>query len=362
MSDFIDLRSDTVTKPTAEMRRAMADAVVGDDVYREDPTVNRLEELAAEKLCKEAALFVPSGTMGNQIALRLHAAIGTSVLCTEGSHVHTVELGAAARNAGVGWWSVPDGDGTISPSDVASTAEAAERHLPPVSMVWIENTHMASGGHPWPADAVSKTATAAREADLRVHCDGARLFNAAVATATPAAELVTDVDTVMFCLSKALGAPVGSMLAGDAETMATARRFRSELGGGMRQAGVIAAAGIISLERMIDGLAADHARARRLAAALADRWPGSVDPEDVSTNIVIADARRLPDKLLGRLAQAGILAGGLGPETLRFVTHHDVDDAGIARVIEVLDEIAGETGKADDAMSTYRGLSGPDGI
>lgn len=336
----VDLRSDTVTTPTPEMRRAMAEAEVGDDLYGEDPTVNRLQEVAAAMVGKEAALYVPSGTMANQIALRLLARPGTEVLCSERCHLRQYEAAAAARNAGVQCRPLPDPDGTFAPADVDHAAAGPGHHLPPLSLVAFENTHMPSGGRPWRPEQVEAVAAAARRHRLPLHCDGARIFNATVALGVPAAALAAPADTVMFCLSKGLSAPVGSLLCGAADLIAEARVERSRLGGGMRQAGVIAAAGVVALETMVERLAEDHARARRLAEALADRFPGSVDPAGVETNIVCADARALPAGLLEDMVREGVRAGTIDQHTVRFVTHKDVDDADLERAIEVLGKVA----------------------
>jgi threonine aldolase len=332
----VDLRSDTVTTPTPAMRRAMAAAPVGDDVYGEDPTVNRLEELAAARVGKEAALYVPSGTMGNQIALRVLSRPGTEVLCGARAHIRQYEAAAAAQNAGVQIRPLHDRDGTFEPSAVDTAAEGPAHHLPPLSLVAIENTHMPAGGVPWSPEQVGALAAAARRHGLPVHCDGARLFNAAVALSADPAALAAPVDTVMFCLSKGLSAPVGSMLAGSAGLIAAAREERARLGGGMRQAGVIAAAGIVALTEMVDRLADDHVRARRLAEALAERFPGSVDPARVLTNIVCAAAAALPPSFLDDLAADGVRAGTIDPATVRLVTHKDVDDADLDRALAAI--------------------------
>jgi threonine aldolase len=335
----VDLRSDTVTRPTPAMRRAMAEAEVGDDVYGEDPTVNRLQELAAAMVGKEAALYVPSGTMGNQIALSLLGRPGTEVLCSERAHIRQYELAAAAGNAGLQLRTVPDPVGTFLAADVEQAAAGAAHHLPPLSLVAVENTHMPSGGRPWPPERLEAVAGAARSHGLPLHCDGARIFNAATALGVPATVLAAPADTVMFCLSKGLSAPVGSLLAGPAELIAEARAVRARLGGGMRQAGVIAAAGIVALRTMVERLADDHIRARRLADALADRFPGSVDAAAVRTNIVCAEARSLPEGFLDTLAREGIRAGMIDQHTVRFVTHSDIDDDDLDRAIDALGKV-----------------------
>ncbi|MFP5316988.1 MAG: threonine aldolase family protein [Acidimicrobiia bacterium] len=333
---MIDLRSDTVTRPTPEMRRAMAEAEVGDDLYGEDPTVNQLEAEFAALVGKEAALFVPSGTMGNQVALRVLAPQGSVVITGRRQHVVLYENGGAARNAGVQFALVDDGDGTIEPADVAAVAEAAVHHQPRPSVVCVENTHMPADGAPWPLDKLRAVADAAAAARLPVHLDGARLFNASVATGVPVATLAEPATTVMCCLSKGLCAPVGSMLAGPAEILERARLERARLGGQMRQAGVIAAAGLVALRTMVERLAEDHERARRLAGAVADRWPGSgCDPAAIRTNVVTFrhhDALALVE----HLRTEGVLAGTIAPATVRLVTHHDVDDGAVERAMAVL--------------------------
>lgn len=337
---LVDLRSDTVTTPTPEMRRAMAEAEVGDDGYGEDPTVNRLESLAAVLLGKEAALYVPSGTMANQLALRVIAPRGTEVLCGERAHVYRYEHSAAAGNAGVQLHPLPDARGLLSAADIAWVAAAQHHHLGPVSAVTIENTYMPGCGRPWTVEEVEGVAAVARAAGWALHCDGARIWNAAVALSVPPAELAAAADTVMFCLSKGLAAPVGSLLCGPSDLIAQARDDRARLGGRMRQAGVIAAAGIVALETMVERLADDHARARTLAEALASRFPGSVDPAEVATNIVCARADRLPRDLLPALEAAGVRAGTIDADTVRFVTHKDVDDDDLTRAIAALDALA----------------------
>jgi threonine aldolase len=331
---LVDLRSDTVTRPTQEMRRAMAEAEVGDDVYREDPTVNALEEAFAARVGKEAALFVPSGTMGNQVALRVLGDPATVVVAGRRQHVVVHEHGGAASNAGLQFHTVTDDYGTLSEADLSWALEASEHHQPRVSMVAVENTHMHSGGSPWPVEKLEAVARAAR--GLPVHMDGARLFNAEVATGTPAEVYAGCVTTVMSCLSKGLCAPVGSMLAGTENVMAEARAERARMGGGMRQAGVIAAAGLIALERMVARLADDHRRAHRLAEAVAERWPGAgCEPSRVSTNIVMFRHDR-PALLLDHLRSEGVLAGTVAPRVVRLMTHHDVDDDAIERAAKAL--------------------------
>ena len=314
----------------------MADAEVGDDVYGEDPTVNALQDEFAARVGKEAALFVPSGTMGNQIALRLLAEPGTSVIAGARQHVVIYENGAAARNAAIQFHAVDDSDGIVSAAAVAWAVEAVAHHYPVPSLVCIENTHLPSGGRPWPIAELDAVGRAADDAGLPLHLDGARLFNAGIASGVPAARLADPATTVMSCLSKGLGAPVGSLLAGPADFIAEARRERQRLGGGMRQAGVLAAAGLVALRTMIDRLVDDHDRAKRLAEAVAERWPESgCNPAGVHTNIVNFSHPR-PDALLAHLESEGVLAGTIAPGVVRFVTHVDVDDAGIDQATKAI--------------------------
>lgn len=335
----VDLRSDTVTTPTREMRDAMAAAEVGDDGYGEDPTVNRLEALAAALLGKEAALYVPSGVMANQLALRVLARPGTEVVCGERAHVYRYELAAAAINAGVQLRPLPDADGLLESAAVARALAGADHHLPRVAAVTIENTHMPACGRPWRVAEVETVAAVARDAGVPLYCDGARIWNAAVALGVPPAELVSSATMVMFCLSKGLGAPVGSLLCGPVDLVADARVQRRRLGGAMRQAGVVAAAGVVALETMVDRLAHDHGRAHRLAVLLAARFPGCVDPAAVETNVVCCASDRLPTGLLAHLAAKGVKAGTIDTGTVRFMTHKDVDDTDLERVERALDEL-----------------------
>ena len=334
MSSLVDLRSDTVTRPTPEMRRAMADAEVGDDGYGEDPTVNELEAVYAARTGMAAAVFVPSGTMANQIAVRVLAAPGSVVVAGRRQHIVAYELGAAARNASVQFHTVDDTDGTIDPAAVHWARQAAAHHYPTVGLVCIENTHMAASGAPWSTEQLGAIQAAA--GDLPLHMDGARLFNAEVATGVAAAEIARYATTVMSCLSKGLCAPVGSILAGPGDVIEAARIERKRLGGAMRQAGVLAAAGLLAITKMIDRLAEDHERARRLADAVAERWPESgLDPATVRTN-VITFTHQAPGQLLEALAAEGVLAGSIAPGVVRLVTHRDVDDAGIDQACKVI--------------------------
>jgi threonine aldolase len=336
LSDVVDLRSDTVTRPTPAMRRAMAEADVGDDDYGEDPTVRALEEAFAARVGKSAALFVPSGVMANQIALRVLTTPGTAVVAGRRQHVVAYEYGAAALNAGVQFVAVDDGDGTIDADAVRRARQATAHHQPAVSLVCVENTHMAASGAPWSMDRLQAVVDAA--GSVPIHMDGARLFNAEAASGVAAAEWAASATTVMCCLSKGLCAPVGSLLAGPGDVIAEARLARKRLGGGMRQAGVLAAPGLLALRDMVDRLGEDHARAARLALAVAERWPDcGLDPASVRTNIVTF-AHAEPEKLLAHLEGEGVLAHAIAPGVVRFVTHHDVDDGGVARAVTALED------------------------
>jgi threonine aldolase len=307
---------------------------VGDDGYGEDPTVNELEAVYAERTGKAAAVFVPSGTMANQIAVRVLAAPGSVVVAGRRQHIVAYEFGAASRNASIQFHAVDDHDGTIDPADVHWARQAPAHHYPTPGLVCIENTHMAASGAPWSIEALGAIAAAAGE--LPVHMDGARLFNAEVATAVPADEIAAFATTVMSCLSKGLCAPVGSLLAGPENVIEQARVERKRLGGAMRQAGVLAAAGLVALAKMVDRLADDHARARRLAEAVAERWPDSgLDPATVRTNLVTF-THPAPLALIDALAAEGVLAGTIAPGVVRLATHHDVDDAGIDQACKVI--------------------------
>jgi threonine aldolase len=323
VADLVDLRSDTVTMPSVAMRRAMADAEVGDDGFGEDPTVRLLEDEFAERVGKDRAVFVPTGTMGNQIALRLLGVPGTRVVAGRSQHVVAYERGAAALNARVQFELLDDRAGVLDPAAVAAALDASG---PDVSAIFVENTHMEACGAPWDLDSLDAVVAFGP----RVYMDGARLFNAAVATGIAVDDYASRAAVVMTCLSKGLGAPVGSLLAGSADDMDRARLERKRLGGSMRQVGVLAAPGLLALRDNVERLADDHRRARRLADAVADRWPGALDPTRVRTNIVVVPVPHAP-KVVDHLAGEGVLATALGPSRLRFVTHLHIDDVGIDR-------------------------------
>jgi threonine aldolase len=338
MSESVDLRSDTVTRPSAAMRRAMAEAVVGDDVYGDDGTVIALQQEAAALMGFEAALFVPSGTMGNLIALQLHAERGTEAIVEAGSHVYNYELGSMAALAGVLPRVVRGMRGCPDPDEIDDLCRKKAYYHAPVTLLLLENTHNYAGGAVLPMERKDALLAVARRHGVPVHLDGARLLNAAVALELSPAKVVEGYDSVLFCLSKGLGAPIGSLLCGTKAFIEKARVARKRLGGGMRQVGVIAAAGRIALRDNIARLALDHARARRLAEALAEIPGLRIDPADVETNIVIAGVE--PPEAVGRwlddLRSGGVLAGTMGRGRIRFVTHLDVDDEAIDRAIAVL--------------------------
>ncbi|MCX7750528.1 MAG: low-specificity L-threonine aldolase [Candidatus Bipolaricaulota bacterium] len=340
--DVIDLRSDTVTLPTAAMRAAMAAAEVGDDVYGEDPTVRALEERAAELLGTEAALFVPSGTMGNQVAIACHTRPGQEVIVEASSHIYNVELGTMARFSGVQPRVIPGERGVFTPAQVEAAIRPDLYYLAPTGLVCLENTHNAAGGRIWPVGGAREILALAHRRGIPVHLDGARIFNAAVALGLPARELAHGFDSVMFCLSKGLGCPVGSLLCGSGAFIAEARRVRKALGGGMRQAGILAAAGLYALEHHVDRLAEDHEHARLLAEGLA-QIPGlSVVPPE--TNIVLIRIERGPDAatLCARLRARGVLASpagaGTSPREVRMVTHLGISRRDVARTVDLVAE------------------------
>jgi threonine aldolase len=352
MSAPVDLRSDTSTLPTQAMRQAMATAEVGDDVRGEDPTVRRLEEQAAALLGKPAALFFPSGTMANQTAIAVHCRPGDEVICEQRSHVYLFEGGSIARLAGAQVRTLPADGGFPSPRQVEEAVRSDDPHHPRSRLLVIENTHNMAGGRVADAAVTRALAEAARRHGLSVHLDGARLCNAAVALGVAAAELTAPVDSVSLCLSKALGAPIGSVLAGDAALIADARRVRKALGGGMRQAGIIAAAGLLALRDGPGLLAEDHRRTRRLAEGLAVLPAFSLDLAAVQTNIVMAElSRGEPAALITHLRAHGVLAGTAGPRRMRFVLHRDVDDAGVERCLEAC-RTFGPSGRAPTSSTS----------
>ena len=340
----IDLRSDTVTLPTPAMREAMYRAEVGDDVYGEDPTINRLQELAAERTGKEAALFVPTGTMGNAIAALTHAGRGQAVLVGDESHIYHYEAGGPSTLGGSPLWVIPNNaDGTLDLEKVqAGIADESDEHVAATALLCLENTHNRCGGKVLTIAQTHALADLAHAHNVSVHVDGARIFNAAVALHTSVSALVQDVDSLMFCLSKGLCAPVGSMIVGNKEFIRRAHRTRKLLGGGMRQAGIIAAAGIVALEQMVDRLEEDHEHAKLLAQGLADYPQIAIDADSVVTDIVMFSLRNTDnqpvtssqtEEFLSRAQQHNVLMGQMGGGKIRAVTHYGIEQQHITTAL-----------------------------
>ncbi|ELK39492.1 threonine aldolase [Brevibacillus agri] len=337
----MDLRSDTVTKPTETMLRAMAEAEVGDDVYREDPTVNRLEQLAAERLGKEAALFVTSGTQGNQVAVLTHCVNGDEVIAEAESHIFYYEGGAMSALAGVQTRTLAGERGALRPEDVEKAIRGNNIHFPRTKLICLENTHNRAGGAVVTVEQMKGVYDVAQKHGIPVHLDGARLFNAAVAQGVDVCELSQYTDTVQVCLSKGLSAPVGSILAGDRAFIEEARWWRKKLGGGLRQAGYLAAPGIIALTEMVERLREDHERAQQLAAGFRKL---SLTVEPVETNIVLVRTDSIQETavdFLQRLADRGVLAVDFDEYVIRFTTHRHIDEQSVAKVLEVVEKLLG---------------------
>jgi threonine aldolase len=353
----IDLRSDTVTRPTAAMRRAMAEAEVGDDVYGEDPTVNRLEQRAAEILGKEAGLFVPTGTMGNVIAIKIHTEHGQEVICESRAHILDWELSMTAWFAGCLIRPVYVEDGILTWNKIHHAVRFKSPHCAPTGLIEIENTHNMAGGRVYPMDVLDEICGNAHDAGIPVHMDGARIFNAACHLNRPVRELAASADTVMFCLSKGLGAPVGSMLVGRAEAIERGRLYRKRLGGAMRQVGVLAAAGLIALEEMPNRLGEDHANARFLAGELAKLDGLKIHPERVQTNIVIFDVGATglsAPEFTARLKNYGVVMGEAStPREVRAVTHFDVTRQDCARAAEAVAQLLKQISAPQKASDTH---------
>ena len=348
---MIDLRSDTVTRPTPAMRRAMADAEVGDDVYREDPTALRLEELAAATLGFPVALFVPTGTMGNQLAVHLQTRPGSEVIIEARGHIFNFEMGAMAVWSGALPRPIFTENGLLEPAQVEAAIAPKVSYRTPTRLLALENTHNLWSGLPMDATRTRALAAVAHDHGLAVHLDGARIFNAAAALGTTAAELARGCDTVMFCLSKGLAAPVGSMLLGSRELIEEAVRARKLFGGGMRQVGVVAAAGIVALTQMVDRLAEDHVRARRLAEGLAALPAVEIDPARVHTNILVFRLRpeRVPgdaavapsQRFVNGMQERGVLLGAFGATDVRMVTHYEIDDHAVEATLRAARAVLG---------------------
>ena len=351
---IVDLRSDTLTVPDEGMRAAMAHAEVGDDVWGEDPTVRRLEEEMARRLGKQAAVFVPSGTMGNLACVAAQTRPGDEVIADAQAHLVVYEVGGTAIVAGIQLRVLESVDGVPDAESITAAVRAPDIHQPVSTLLCIENTHNRRGGAAVDVVRVHSAARTAHAQGLRVHCDGARLFNAAVALGVPPADLVDECDTVTVCVSKGLGAPVGSVVAGDARTIEAVRRWRKRLGGGMRQAGVIAAAGLYALEHNVERLAEDHANAKVIADAIAGCAGATLRRPAVATNIVMFETLAPAAELADRMREDGVLVSSMGPHTLRCVTHLDVDAAGAQRAASVLGRVlASEPGR----LATLRGVA-----
>jgi threonine aldolase len=338
----VDLRSDTVTKPTPEMRRAMFEAEVGDDVYGEDPTINRLEQRAAEIFGREAAIFVPTGSMGNQIAIKIHTRPGQEIICEERGHIFNYEMATLASFSGCLVRPIAAEGGILQWKQVKKKIAGKTYYLAQTGLVSLENTHNMAGGTVYPTEVAEEICDRVHEQGIAVHLDGARVFNAATALGKPVADITKKFDSVMFCLSKGLGAPVGSMLVGSRDFIDQARKYRKALGGGMRQAGILAAAGLIALEKMPARLYEDHANAKYLATELA-KLPGlKIDSKSVQTNILIVDISGAgigANDFTRRLAEKGLLIGSVNNEIVRFVTHMDVDHTACERAVEIVREV-----------------------
>jgi len=333
---FLDFRSDTVTRPTPAMRNAMYEAEVGDDVFGDDPTVIRLQERVADLLGKEKALLVPSGTMANQIAVNCHTKPGDEIYSHVGSHLVNYEGGAAAMLSGVMIATIESGRGSFSAKDVEDRLRPADHHFAPSRLIWVENSHNRSGGTIFPQANVPALRDLADRNHLAMHLDGARLWNVAVATGEKEIDLASEFDTVSCCLSKGLGCPVGSLIAGSAEFIDKAHQARKRFGGGMRQAGFLAAAGLYALENHRARLADDHTRARRIAEAVANLRSLRIDMESVQTNIVLFDAApRQGVEVADHLKEQGLLVTSFGSR-IRMVCHLDVDDAAVEQAIVIL--------------------------
>lgn len=346
MSDveIVDLRSDTVTKPSREMRRAIAEAEVGDDVFGDDPTVNRLQEMVAELLAKEAAIFVPSGTMANQASIRAQTQPGDEIIAHRDGHIYHYEGGAPAGLSGCSL-RLLDGDrGLFFADDVREAVRPDDSHFPRSALVVVENTHNRGGGSVWPMDRIAPIREVANEFGLKMHLDGARLMNACVATGFEPQDYTRYFDTVSICFSKGLGAPVGSCVAGSAEVIGRVHRFRKMFGGGMRQAGIIAAGALYALEHNVARLADDHANAKRLAEALSNMRGAAIEVSAVETNIVYFDvdeSMATAQSVCDSAREKGVWILPIGPQRVRAVTHMDVTAEGIDRTISVLRDILG---------------------
>ena len=334
------MRSDTLTMPSPEMRKVMAEAELGDDVYGEDPSVNHLLEVAAEKLGKEKGIFVASGTMGNLIGLLVNARSGEEVIADAEAHIFLYEAAGAAACGGIQIMPVATPRGVMKVDQVLEAIRPDDQHMPRTAALCIENTHNRHGGVAWPLAELKAVSDAAHERGLAVHMDGARIFNAAIATGSDAREIAACADTVTFCLSKGLGAPVGSVLVGPANKIDAALRWRKMLGGGMREIGMLAAAGTYSLERMVTRLAEDHANARTLAEGIAEMPGVKIELDRVQTNLVVFEVESMSQReFLEACAARGLKGGGMGPRRVRFVTRYGIGSEDVQTALEVISDV-----------------------
>ncbi len=336
----VDLRSDTVTHPSPEMRKAMYEAELGDDVYGEDPTLNALEAKAAERLGKEAAVFVASGTMGNLVSVLAHAQRGDEIILGNKAHIFRSEAGGASALGGISFHTIPnDGRGMLDTDDIQAAVRPNDPHMPRTALVCLENTQNMCGGAALTQDDMKSVADVAHANGIPVHVDGARIFNASVALEAPVSELVKDVDSLTFCLSKGLSCPIGSVIVGSEDYIMEARRWRKMVGGSMRQVGVIAAAGLVALDSMVERLAEDHSNARKLAHGLAEIPGISIEPDALPTNLVFFDVEREDrEDLHRRLVERGIKGGG-GQKRWRYVTHYGITESDIDYTLASVREV-----------------------
>jgi threonine aldolase len=339
---FIDLRSDTVTKPSKAMRQAIAEAEVGDDVFEDDPTVKRLEDMVAELLGKEKTLFVPSGTMANEVAIKSHTKPGDEVILEEDSHIYNYEVGAPSVLCGVQLHAIKGTRGVLTIQQIFDHIRPEDIHIPPTTLICLENTHNRAGGTIYPLEEIKKIREATKPLGIKIHLDGARLWNATIATGIPLDEYAKHFDSVSVCLSKGLGAPIGSVISGSSDFIQIARRNRKMFGGGMRQVGIIASAGIYAIENNFNRLVEDHRNARALALGLSKIPKLSVDLESVQTNIVVIDIKESGIRLgevLEKLKEKGVLAVPFGKTKIRCVTHLDVNRDDIYKALEVFKQV-----------------------
>jgi len=342
MKEFIDLRSDTVTKPTPGMRKAMAEAEVGDDVYGEDPTINSLQEKVAQMLGKERAVFVPSGTMANQLSIKAHTQPGDEVIIDASSHAYNFEGGAGAVLSGVQFFCLPGTRGILEGSQVEEAIRPIDAHFPVTRLICLENTHNRGGGSVYPIKNMSEIFKLAKSRGLLVHLDGARLWNASAASGIKPREYAQWADSVSVCLSKGLGAPVGSLVAGSAGFIDRVHRFRKMFGGGMRQAGILAAAGIYALDHHLEKLKATHDQAKRLALGLSGCQGVSIAPGQIETNIIIFDvthSEKMPLQIAAAMKEKGVLIHAFGKTQIRLVTHIDISDNDIEKAMKAFKQV-----------------------